>query len=60
MILTTFLMPITIVASWRVEKRVKEYMVLFLLLETLMVGTFSALDIVLFYVFSRVALSRCS
>jgi NADH-quinone oxidoreductase subunit M len=50
-ILTTFLMPITIVASWQVEKRVKEYMVLFLLLETLMVGTFSALDIVLFYVF---------
>ncbi|MBS4084380.1 MAG: NADH-quinone oxidoreductase subunit M [Rhizobiales bacterium] len=50
-ILTTFLMPITIVASWHVEKRVKEYMVLFLLLETLMVGTFSALDIVLFYVF---------
>ncbi len=50
-ILTTFLMPITIVASWHIEKRVKEYMVLFLLLETLMVGTFSALDIVLFYVF---------
>ncbi|HRF09704.1 MAG TPA: NADH-quinone oxidoreductase subunit M [Xanthobacteraceae bacterium] len=50
-ILTTFLMPITIIASWHVEKRVKEYMVLFLLLETLMVGTFSALDIVLFYVF---------
>ena len=50
-ILTTFLMPITILASWHVEKRVKEYMVLFLLLETLMVGTFSALDIVLFYVF---------
>jgi NADH-quinone oxidoreductase subunit M len=50
-ILTTFLMPITIVASWHVEKRVKEYMVLFLVLETLMVGTFSALDIVLFYVF---------
>jgi NADH-quinone oxidoreductase subunit M len=50
-ILTTFLMPITILASWHVEKRVKEYMVLFLLLETLMVGTFSSLDIVLFYVF---------
>jgi NADH-quinone oxidoreductase subunit M len=45
-ILTTFLMPITILASWHVEKRVKEYMVLFLLLETLMVGTFSSLDIV--------------
>ena len=51
-ILTTFLMPITIVAGWHaIEKRVKEYLVLFLLLETLMIGTFSALDIVLFYVF---------
>ena len=51
-ILTTFLMPIAIIAGWHaIEKRVKEYLVLFLLLETLMVGTFSALDIVLFYVF---------
>ncbi len=51
-ILTTFLMPIAIISSWNaIEKRVKEYLVLFLLLETLMVGTFSALDIVLFYVF---------
>jgi NADH-quinone oxidoreductase subunit M len=51
-ILTTFLMPIAIVASWySIEKRVKEYMVCFLVLETLMIGTFSALDLVLFYVF---------
>jgi len=50
-ILTTFLMPISILASFGVEKRVKEYMVLFLVLETLMVGTFAALDLVLFYVF---------
>ena len=51
-ILTTFLMPITILSAWHaIEKRVKEFMVLFLILETLMVGTFSALDIVLFYVF---------
>ena len=51
LILTTFLMPISILASFGIEKRVKEYMVLFLVLETLMVGTFAALDLVLFYVF---------
>ena len=50
-ILTTFLMPISVLASFGIEKRVKEYMVLFLVLETLMVGTFAALDLVLFYVF---------
>jgi NADH-quinone oxidoreductase subunit M len=51
-ILTTLLMPICIVASWRaIQKRVREYMIAFLVLETLMVGTFSALDLVLFYLF---------
>ncbi len=51
-ILTTALMPICIIASWRViQRRVKEYMVAFLVLETLMVGTFCALDLVLFYLF---------
>ncbi|WP_102958608.1 NADH-quinone oxidoreductase subunit M [Mangrovicella endophytica] len=51
-ILTTFLIPICILASFEsVEKRVKEYMVAFLVLETLVVGVFCALDIVLFYVF---------
>jgi NADH-quinone oxidoreductase subunit M len=51
-ILTTALMPLCIVASWlTIETRVKEYMVAFLVLETLMIGTFSALDIVLFYLF---------
>jgi NADH-quinone oxidoreductase subunit M len=51
-ILTTALMPICILASWTsVQKRVKEYMIAFLVLETLMVGTFSALDLVLFYLF---------
>jgi NADH-quinone oxidoreductase subunit M len=51
-ILTTALMPICIIASWRaIEKRVKEYMIAFLVLETLMVGTFCALDLVLFYLF---------
>ncbi len=51
-ILTTALMPICILASWTsIQKRVKEYMVAFLILETLMIGTFSALDLVLFYLF---------
>ena len=51
-ILTTFLMPISILASWEsIDKRVKEYMIAFLVLETLMIGVFCALDIVLFYVF---------
>jgi NADH-quinone oxidoreductase subunit M len=51
-ILTTFLMPLSILASWEaIDTRVKAYMVSFLLLETLMIGVFCALDIVLFYVF---------
>jgi len=49
--LTTFLMPITILACWPVTVRVKEYMIAFLLLETLMIGVFTALDLVLFYLF---------
>ncbi|MCF2523809.1 NADH-quinone oxidoreductase subunit M [Bradyrhizobium sp. G127] len=51
-ILTTALMPFCILASWKsVTKRVREYMMAFLFLETLMIGTFSALDLVLFYLF---------
>jgi NADH-quinone oxidoreductase subunit M len=51
-ILTTFLMPLCILASWEsVEERVKEYMIAFLVLETLMIGVFCALDLVLFYLF---------
>ncbi len=51
-ILTTALMPVCIIASWTaIQRRVKEYMIAFLVLETLMVGTFSALDLVLFYLF---------
>jgi NADH-quinone oxidoreductase subunit M len=51
-ILTTALMPLCIAASWlAIQKRVKEYMIAFLALEVLMVGTFSALDLVLFYLF---------
>ncbi|MCO6390745.1 NADH-quinone oxidoreductase subunit M [Aliihoeflea aestuarii] len=56
-ILTTFLMPICILASWKaIEKRVKEYMIAFLILETLMIGVFCALDLVLFYVFFEAVL----
>ena len=51
-LLTTFLMPISIVASWSpIQNRVREYMIAFLLLETLMVGVFVSLDLVLFYLF---------
>jgi NADH-quinone oxidoreductase subunit M len=51
-ILTTFLMPLCILASWQsVEKRVKEYMIAFLVLETLMIGVFCALDLIVFYLF---------
>ena len=51
-ILTTALMPFCIVASWKsITLRVREYMMAFLFLETLMIGTFSALDLVLFYLF---------
>jgi NADH-quinone oxidoreductase subunit M len=51
-ILTTALMPLCIIASWgTIQTRVKEYMIAFLVLETLMVGTFCALDLVLFYLF---------
>ena len=51
-LLSALLTPICILASWEsVTKRVKEYMIAFLLLEALMIGTFSALDTILFYVF---------
>ncbi len=51
-ILTTALMPFCILASWKsITVRVREYMMAFLVLETLMIGTFSALDLVLFYLF---------
>ena len=54
--LTTFLMPLTIAACWDVQTRVKEYMIAFLLLETLMLGVFVALDLVLFYLFFEAGL----
>ncbi|MBT4486493.1 MAG: NADH-quinone oxidoreductase subunit M, partial [Rhodospirillaceae bacterium] len=51
-VLTAFLMPICILASWRaITMRVREYMIAFLLLECMMIGVFCALDFVLFYLF---------
>jgi NADH-quinone oxidoreductase subunit M len=56
-ILSTFLMPFCVLASWHsVEKRLREYMIAFLLLEVFMVGVFVSLDIVLFYVFFEAGL----
>jgi NADH-quinone oxidoreductase subunit M len=56
-ILTTFLMPFCILASWTsVKSRVREYMIAFLILETLMIGVFCALDLVLFYFFFEAGL----
>ena len=55
--LTVFLMPICIAASWTsIEKRVPEYMAAFLLMETLMIGVFMAQDIFLFYIFFEAGL----
>ena len=55
-ILSTFLMPLTILASWGVKTRVKEYMIAFLVLEAMMIGVFCALDLVLFYVYFEAGL----
>ncbi len=51
-LLCTLLTPLCVIASWdAIKVRVKEYMIAFLALETLMVGMFCALDLVLFYIF---------
>ncbi len=55
-LLTTFLSFLAIIASWKIEKYVKGYMMLFLLLETGMIGCFVALDFFLFYIFWEVML----
>lgn len=56
-VLSAFLTPICILSSWdAVKKRVKEYMIAFLVLESFMIGTFVALDAVLFYVFFEAVL----
>ncbi len=50
-ILTTFLMPLAVLASWRIEKDVRRYMLAMLVLEISVVGSFVALDLLLFFVF---------
>tara|TARA_B110000444_G_C18838084_1_gene597250 strand:- start:164 stop:1678 length:1515 start_codon:yes stop_codon:yes gene_type:complete len=56
-ILTTFLMPFCILTSWNsIRDKIKEYMIAFLVLETLMIGVFSALDLVVFYLFFEACL----
>ncbi|HEY0027499.1 MAG TPA: NADH-quinone oxidoreductase subunit M [Allosphingosinicella sp.] len=57
LMLSVFLMPICILASWTsVTKRVPEYMAAFLLMETMMLGVFMAQDIFLFYIFFEAGL----
>ncbi len=56
-LLTTFLMPICVLCSWSsIDKRVGEFMALFLVLESLVIGTFAALDLLLFYLFFEAVL----
>ena len=56
-LLSTLLTPLCILSAWdAVKTRVKEYMVAFLVLEALMIGTFVALDLVLFYIFFEAVL----
>ncbi len=56
-ILTTFLMPFCVLTSWdSIKEKVKEYMIAFLILETLMIGVFCALDLVVFYLFFEACL----
>jgi len=51
-LLTTLLTPVCILASWQsITERVKEYIVAFLVMETMMVGMFAALDLIVFYIF---------
>jgi NADH-quinone oxidoreductase subunit M len=51
-LLTAFLLPLCVIASWKsIEKRVLEYLIAFLILETLVIGVFCALDLILFYIF---------
>jgi len=56
-ILTTFLMPFCILASWKsVSHSIKEYMIAFLVLEAFMIGVFTALDLILFYIYFEAGL----
>jgi NADH-quinone oxidoreductase subunit M len=55
-LLTTFLTPLSILASFNIEDRIKGYMALFLMLETGMLGVFLSLDLLLFFVFWEIGL----
>lgn len=56
-LLTTFIMPICILASWNsIKSRVADYMIAFLVLETLIIGVFCALDLLVFYIFFEASL----
>ena len=56
-LLSTFLTPFCILASWQnINKRIKEYMIAFLLLETFLIGMFSSIDMLLFYIFFEAVL----
>ena len=56
-LLSTFLTPFCILASWEnIKTRIKEYMIAFLFLETVMIGMFCSIDILLFYVFFEAVL----
>lgn len=56
-ILTTFLMPLCILTGWKtITHRVREYMIFFLLLETMMLGVFCSLDLLMFYIFFEAVL----
>ena len=56
-LLSTFLTPLAILASWQsIVKRVREYMIAFLVLETMMIGMFASLDMLMFYLFFEAVL----
>ncbi|MFZ5856137.1 MAG: complex I subunit 4 family protein [Chloroflexota bacterium] len=55
-LLTTFLTPLALLASFSVTDRVKSYMILFLFLETGMLGVFMAIDLLIFFVFWEIGL----
>lgn len=55
-LLTTFMVPGAIMASWSIERRVREFMIFMLILETGMIGVFISLDLFLFYLFWEIVL----
>jgi NADH-quinone oxidoreductase subunit M len=54
--LTVFLAPIAIIASWSITRRVRDFMIFFLLLESVTLGMFCATDFVIFYIFFEAVL----